>query len=61
MSPIGRSCTQEERMQFVEYDTKHHIREKFVEELKAFTKGWDLCICIGNVLISFVLNNVKFL
>lgn len=28
--PLGRNCTQEERMEFVEYDRKHKIREKFV-------------------------------
>uniref|UniRef100_A0A914W271 Phosphomannomutase n=1 Tax=Plectus sambesii TaxID=2011161 RepID=A0A914W271_9BILA len=34
ISPIGRSCSQSERLQFVEYDTEHKIREHFVEELR---------------------------
>lgn len=57
LSPIGRSCSQEERLQFVEYDNKHNIRARFVEDLKVFTKGWDLNICIGNTpfLIFFSL------
>ena len=28
--PIGRNCTQEERIEFSEYDDKHKIRDKFV-------------------------------
>lgn len=28
--PIGRNCTQEERMEFFEYDREHKIREEFV-------------------------------
>ncbi|ESP03112.1 hypothetical protein LOTGIDRAFT_171717 [Lottia gigantea] len=31
--PVGRSCSQAERNQFVEYDQKHKLREKFVSEL----------------------------
>ncbi|KRX20997.1 Guanine nucleotide-binding protein alpha-12 subunit, partial [Trichinella nelsoni] len=34
VSPIGRSCSQNERNEFVEYDEKHKIREKFIEELR---------------------------
>ncbi|KRY60349.1 Guanine nucleotide-binding protein alpha-12 subunit [Trichinella britovi] len=34
VSPIGRSCSQNERNEFVEYDEKHQIREKFIEELR---------------------------
>ncbi|VDN57443.1 unnamed protein product [Dracunculus medinensis] len=47
LSPIGRSCTQEERMQFVEFDSKYRVREQFVKDLKVFTEGWNLNICIG--------------
>uniref|UniRef100_A0A915PUP6 Phosphomannomutase n=1 Tax=Setaria digitata TaxID=48799 RepID=A0A915PUP6_9BILA len=47
LSPVGRSCTQEERQQFVAYDAQHGVRRKFAEKLEEFTKGWDLNICIG--------------
>uniref|UniRef100_A0A0R3RV65 Phosphomannomutase n=1 Tax=Elaeophora elaphi TaxID=1147741 RepID=A0A0R3RV65_9BILA len=47
LSPIGRSCTQEERLQFVAYDKEHGVRQKFVKKLQDFTEGWDLNICIG--------------
>ncbi|VDN49691.1 unnamed protein product [Gongylonema pulchrum] len=47
LSPIGRSCTLEERLQFVEYDKEHGVRQKFVKKLENFAKGWDLNICIG--------------
>ncbi|VDN01053.1 unnamed protein product [Thelazia callipaeda] len=47
LSPIGRNCTQEERLQFVDYDMKHGIRQEFVEKLRNFTKGWNLSVCIG--------------
>lgn len=36
-----------ERLQFAEYDAHHGVRAKLVEQLKEFTKGWDLNICIG--------------
>ncbi|VDO28362.1 unnamed protein product [Onchocerca flexuosa] len=47
LSPIGRSCTQEERLQFAAYDKEHGVLQKFVKKLEDFTKGWDLNICIG--------------
>ncbi|EER17772.1 phosphomannomutase, putative [Perkinsus marinus ATCC 50983] len=38
-SPVGRQCSQEERIQFNEYDKQHGIRQKFVEEMdKQFSK-----------------------
>uniref|UniRef100_A0A0M3J5R0 Phosphomannomutase n=1 Tax=Anisakis simplex TaxID=6269 RepID=A0A0M3J5R0_ANISI len=47
VSPIGRSCSQQERLDFVKFDADNHIRQRFVEQLEEFTKGWDLNICIG--------------
>lgn len=32
--PIGRSCTQEERMSFVEYENKFPVRQDFVKALE---------------------------
>ena len=34
VDPLGRNCTQEERMEFVEYDKAHGVREKFVKACK---------------------------
>lgn len=31
--PVGRSCSQEERQEFMQYDEQHKIREKFIEYL----------------------------
>ena len=35
VSPIGRSCSKEERNAFEEFDKKAKVREKMVEALKA--------------------------
>uniref|UniRef100_A0A3B3BZK4 Phosphomannomutase n=1 Tax=Oryzias melastigma TaxID=30732 RepID=A0A3B3BZK4_ORYME len=52
VSPIGRSCTQEERIEFYELDQKEKIREKFVSALKEEFKGKGLSFSIGGQ-ISF--------
>lgn len=52
ISPIGRSCTQEERLEFYELDQKEKIREKFVSVLKEEFKGRGLSFSIGGQ-ISF--------
>lgn len=31
--PVGRSCSQSERLQFNTYDNEHKIRQKFIDEL----------------------------
>uniref|UniRef100_A0A1A8EMN4 Phosphomannomutase n=1 Tax=Nothobranchius korthausae TaxID=1143690 RepID=A0A1A8EMN4_9TELE len=52
ISPIGRSCTPEERREFYELDQKEKIREKFVSVLKEEFKGKGLSFSIGGQ-ISF--------
>ncbi|KAJ7411066.1 Phosphomannomutase 2 [Willisornis vidua] len=47
VSPIGRSCSQEERLQFYELDKKEHIREKFVADLRREFAGKGLTFSIG--------------
>ncbi|CAI5449315.1 unnamed protein product [Caenorhabditis angaria] len=47
LSPIGRSCSQSERMEFVEFDKKHGIRQKFVDELKNRFSDFGLEFAIG--------------
>ncbi|XP_069503147.1 phosphomannomutase 2 [Ambystoma mexicanum] len=47
VSPIGRSCSQEERMEFLQLDTTEHIREKFVEDLRKEFAGKGITFSIG--------------
>ncbi|NP_001085941.1 phosphomannomutase 2 S homeolog [Xenopus laevis] len=52
ISPIGRSCTQEERIEFSELDKKEKIREKFVAALQREFAGKGLRFTRGG-MISF--------
>ncbi|XP_037110898.1 phosphomannomutase 2 isoform X1 [Syngnathus acus] len=52
VSPIGRSCSVEERKEFFELDQREKIREKFVSILKEQFKGKGLSFSIGGQ-ISF--------
>ncbi|XP_071368766.1 phosphomannomutase 2 isoform X2 [Centroberyx affinis] len=52
ISPIGRSCTQEERIEFYNLDQKEKIREQFVSVLREEFKGKGLSFSIGGQ-ISF--------
>lgn len=47
VSPIGRSCSQEERIEFYELDKKEHIRQKFVADLRKEFAGKGLTFSIG--------------
>nr|XP_039270588.1 phosphomannomutase 2-like [Styela clava] len=50
--PVGRSCSQQERVDFFEYDKKHNIRKDFVETLRKEFKGKGMTFSIGGQ-ISF--------
>ncbi|XP_044603605.1 phosphomannomutase 2 isoform X1 [Equus asinus] len=52
VSPIGRSCSQEERIEFHELDKKENIRQKFVADLQREFAGKGLTFSIGGQ-ISF--------
>ncbi|XP_051983149.1 phosphomannomutase 2 isoform X2 [Xyrauchen texanus] len=52
VSPIGRSCSQQERIEFFEVDKKEKIREKFISVLKEEFAGKGLAFSIGGQ-ISF--------
>lgn len=52
VSPIGRSCSQQERQEFFELDKKEKIRETFVSVLREEFKGKGLTFSIGGQ-ISF--------
>ena len=48
ISPIGRNCSQEERIAFYEYDKAHKIRETMVKKLEAeFGNKFNLQFSIG--------------
>jgi phosphomannomutase len=47
VSPVGRSCSQEERIQFYNYDKEHKIREKFVQALRKEFPDLGLTFSIG--------------
>ncbi|KAI5181870.1 phosphomannomutase [Nematocida sp. AWRm80] len=52
VSPIGRSCTREERKEFCEYDKQHKVRENIVQAIKGefphltFSIGGEISIDI---------------
>ncbi|CAK7302871.1 Phosphomannomutase 2 [Vulpes lagopus] len=47
VSPIGRSCSQEERIEFHELDKKENIRQKFVADLRKEFAGKGVTFSIG--------------
>jgi len=50
--PVGRSCSQEQRDQFGEYDKEHHIRQSLVDTLRKEFSTSGLVFSIGGQ-ISF--------
>ncbi|XP_055265432.1 phosphomannomutase 2 isoform X3 [Moschus berezovskii] len=57
VSPIGRSCSQEERIEFYELDQKEKIRQKFVEDLRKEFAGKGLTFSIGGQISFDVFPN----
>lgn len=53
ISPVGRNCSYEERLQFYEYDNEHQIRQKFIQALKKEFPDLALTYSIGK-FISFI-------
>lgn len=47
ISPVGRNCTKEERIQFYEYDLEHQIRQKFIQAIKKEFPDLALTYSIG--------------
>lgn len=47
ISPCGRSCTNEERQRFFQYDNEHHVREAMVKVLKEKFEKHNLQFSIG--------------
>jgi phosphomannomutase len=52
ISPIGRNCTHQERIDFFEYDKKLKIRETMIEVLKKEFPDFSVTYSIGGQ-ISF--------
>lgn len=50
ISPVGRNCSQEERLQFYEYDNEHQIRQKFIQALKKEFPDLALTYSIGKFI-----------
>jgi len=50
--PVGRSCSQDERIEFNKYDQEHKVREQFVETLRNQFPDYGLQFSIGGQ-ISF--------
>ncbi|XP_058791358.1 uncharacterized protein LOC131664355 [Phymastichus coffea] len=57
ISPVGRNCTHEERLQFYEYDNEHHVREKFIQALKKEFPNLALTYSIGGQISFDVFPN----
>ncbi|XP_015744934.1 phosphomannomutase 2 [Python bivittatus] len=57
VSPVGRSCSQEERMEFFELDKREHIRERFVADLRRDFAGKGLTFSIGGQISFDVFPN----
>jgi len=52
VSPVGRNASNEERNAYEKFDKEHHIREKFIEEIKKEFPDSGLTYSIGGQ-ISF--------
>lgn len=55
--PIGRSCSQEERDAFDEYDKQHKIREKMIEAIRKEFPNLELTYSIGGQISFDVFPN----
>ncbi|XP_075973061.1 phosphomannomutase [Anticarsia gemmatalis] len=47
LCPVGRSCSQQVRDEFVKFDTEHKIRQKFTEALQKEFAGHDVIFALG--------------
>ncbi len=52
VSPIGRNCSQQERIEFEKYDKEHKIRETMIAAVQANFPELKLTMSIGGQ-ISF--------
>lgn len=57
VSPIGRSCSQQERDEFEKYDSVHHIRRTMIDALKEQFPNMGLTYSIGGQISFDVFPN----
>ncbi|KAG5886979.1 hypothetical protein JTB14_006621 [Gonioctena quinquepunctata] len=57
ISPVGRSCSQEERDAFEKYDKEHHIRQTMIKSLKKKFPNIGLTYSIGGQISFDVFPN----
>ena len=57
VSPIGRSCSQQERDDFVQLDNQLKIREQFVKALRERFTAYGLTFSIGGQISIDVFPN----
>ncbi|GLG95224.1 Probable phosphomannomutase [Gryllus bimaculatus] len=55
--PVGRSCSQDERVTFTEYDREHKIRETFVADMKKNFSHYGLSFALGGQISIDVFPN----
>lgn len=59
ISPIGRNCSYDERLEFFELDKKNGIREKFIQDLSKEFSDLDLQYSIGGQISIDVFPQVS--
>nr|XP_023013965.1 probable phosphomannomutase [Leptinotarsa decemlineata] len=57
ISPVGRSCSQEEREAFLKYDNEHNIRKTMIESLKKEFPDMGVTYSIGGQISFDVFPN----
>ena len=50
VSPIGRNCSYDERVEFNSYDNEHKIRHKLVDVLREEFSDYNLTFAIGGMI-----------
>lgn len=57
VSPIGRSCSQSERNEFVRYESDNPVRQLFVEALREKFSSYGLTFSIGGQISIDIFPN----
>ena len=57
LCPVGRNCSQEERLEFVAYDNEYKIRENMVKALEKEFPDYNLKFSIGGQISIDVFPN----
>ena|SRR3990167_3448633 len=50
VSPIGRNCSYDERIEFNQYDAEHNVRKKMIENLQQNFADMKLTYAIGGMI-----------